>query len=515
MTANNTKENQMIHTDPVVKTQYGLLQGTTEKGLFVFKGVPYTSPMLGKNRWLPPLPVEPWKGTRKALEFSPVAPQMIVLANTPGAVQEPQNENCLYLNLYSPGLDNKKRAVVVWIHGGGYHMGSGSTPMHPGHTLPKRGDIVLVSINYRLGPLGFLNLNEITHGAIPSSGNEGLLDQIAAIKWVKENIAAFGGDPTNITIFGESAGSMSIGCLLAMPATKGLFQKAILQSGASTVRTLNEGITNAGKYLRVLSASEPAALQSLPAQSFIDAYARLINNAFWSMSKGTLLEPVIDGTALPELPLDAFEQGSAKEIKVMAGSNLNEVNLFAERDPSVPGMDEKDLVRRVEKFLPADFSTELISTYRTALKARGPDSVTPGQIYLAIFTDLQFRIPAVRLMESQVKWQQKAYNYIYKWPSPMPRLKACHALELGFVFGNRFAEFHGAGPAADKLEQQMQEAWIAFAKTGDPSCESLGKWPDYGLQRNTMIFGADSHYEADPYANERKAWLKAPNSWLG
>jgi para-nitrobenzyl esterase len=510
------KENHMqIQTDPVVKTKYGTLQGKSEQGLLVFKGIPYTSAMLGQNRWLPPLPVEPWKGIRKALEFSPIAPQMIVPANTPGAVQEPQNENCLNLNIYTPGLDDKNRAVMVWIHGGGYHMGSSSTPAHPGRTLPKRGDIVLVSINYRLGPLGFLNLNTITSGAIPSCGNEGLLDQIAAIKWVKENIMVFGGDSNNITIFGESAGAMSTGCLLAMPAARSLFQKAILQSGSSTVRTLQEGTGNAAKYLKVLGTSEPSQLQSLPAQNFIDAYARLINNAFWSMSKGTLLEPIIDGQVLPDLPLNAFEQGSAKEIKVMAGSNLDEVNLFAERDPGVPGMDEKDLVGRVEKFLPADFGTELISTYRTALKARGPDAVTPGQIYLAIFTDLQFRMPAVRLMESQVKLKQKAYNYIFKWPSPMPRLKACHALELGFVFGNRFAEFHGAGPEADKLDRQIQEAWIAFAKTGDPSCESLGDWPDYGQQRNTMLLGADSHFEADPYASERKAWLKAPNSWLG
>ncbi len=500
---------------PIVKTLYGTLEGTMEEGLFVFKGIPYTASMSGKNRWLPPLPAQYWEGIRQAKEFSPIAPQMLGPLKVPGAISEPQNENCLFLNIYTPGLDDKKRAVMVWIHGGGYHMGSGSTPTHPGHTLPKRGDIVFASINYRLGPLGFLHLNDITRGAIPASGNEGLLDQIAALKWIKENIAFFGGDPNNITIFGESAGAMSIGCLLSMPASRGIFQKAILQSGASTVRTLNEGVSNAEKYLKVLGTSDISKLQRLPGQHFIDAYIRLVGNTFWSMSKGTLLEPVVDGRVLPELPLDAFAHGSAGEIRIMAGSNLDEVNLFAERDTSVPGIDEAELVRRVGKFLPADFAAELIDTYRSVLTERSPGKLKPFQIFLAIFTDLQFRMPAVRLIESQVKIKQNAYNYIFDWPSPQTWLKACHSLELGFLFGNRFDEFHGAGPAAEKLGEQMQDAWIAFAKTGNPSCESLGNWPAYGQQRHTMLLGANSHVEAAPFETERQAWQKAPNNWLG
>jgi para-nitrobenzyl esterase len=504
-------------SNPLVKTQYGTLRGVMEKGLFVFKGIPYADSMSGKNRWLPSLPAQPLKGVRQAREFSPIAMQMIMPSkpNVPVAEQEQQNENCLFLNIYSPGLDDKKRAVMVWIHGGGYHMGSGSTSMHPGHTLPNRGDIVFASINYRLGPLGFLHLKDITRGAIPSCGNEGLLDQIAALKWIKENIAVFGGDPNNITVFGESAGAMSIGCLLAMPASRGIFQKAILQSGASTVRTLNEGVANAEKYLNVLGTSEISKLQSLPGQNFIDAYARLVGNAFWSMSKGTLLEPVIDGHVLPELPLDAFEHGSAKEIKVMAGSTLDEVNLFAQRDASIPGMDETELFRRVEKYLPADFAAKLVSTYRSVLPERISGEIKPSQIFLAIFTDLQFRMPAIRLMESQVKLKQNVYNYIFEWQSPQPGLKACHSLELGFLFGNRFDEFHGVGPDAEKLGEQMQDAWIAFAKNGDPSCESLGNWPVYGQQRNTMLLGANSHIEAAPYETERRVWENAPNYWLG
>jgi para-nitrobenzyl esterase len=513
---NSIKENCVKYSpNPLVKTQSGTLQGAIEKGLMVFKGIPYAAPILGKNRWLPPLPAQPWGGILQAQEFGQVAPQMIVPLRAPGAVNEPQNENCLFLNIYTPGLDDKKRAVMVYIHGGGYHMGSGSSTMHSGHALTNRGDIVFASINYRLGPLGFLHLDTITRGEIPASGNEGLLDQITALKWIKENIAVFGGDPNNITVFGESAGAMSIGCLLAMPAAKGIFQKAILQSGASTVRTLSEGVTNAEKYLNKLGTSEISKLHSLPAQDFIDAYEKLVGEAFWSMSKGTLLEPVIDGRVLAELPLDAFEHGSAKEIIVMAGSTLDEVSIFAERDGSVPGMDEKELIRRVEKFLPSDFVAELISTYRSTLAERGSGEIKPSQIYLAIFTDLQFRMPALRLVESQLKLKQVAYNYIFDWQSPQPGLKACHSLELGFLFGTRYDEFHGSGPAADRLEEQIQDAWIAFAKTGDPSCASSGNWPIYGKQRNTMLLGANSHIEAAPYERERQIWDKAPNSWLG
>ncbi|MBN1188152.1 MAG: carboxylesterase/lipase family protein [Dehalococcoidales bacterium] len=506
-----------LQSSPLVKTQYGTFQGVIEKGLFVFKGIPYSVSMSGKNRWLPPPPAKPFKGVCQAQEFSPVAMQMIMPSNpnVPFAEQEQQNENCLFLNIYSPGLDDKKRAVMVWIHGGGYHMGSGSSSLHPGHTLPNRGDIIFISINYRLGPLGFLHLNDITRGVIPSCGNEGLLDQIAALKWIKENIAVFGGDPNNITVFGESAGAMSIGCLLAMPESKGIFQKAILQSGASTVRTLNEGVANAEKYLNVLGTSEISKLHNLPGQNFIDAYAQLVGNAFWSMSKGTLLEPIIDGRVLPELPLDAFKHGSAKEIKVMAGSTLDEVYLFAQPDASIPTMNEKELIRRVEKFLPADFAAELISTYRSASPERRSGEIKPFQIFLAIFTDLQFRMPAVRLMESQVNFKQNAYNYIFDWQSPQTGLKACHSLELGFLFGNRFDEFHGVGPAAEKLGEQMQDAWIAFAKTGDPSCESLGNWPAYGQQRYTMLLGANSHVEAAPFETERRVWQRAPDNWLG
>ena len=214
----------------LAETKSGGLEGAFERDLYVFKGVPYAAPPIGAFRWLSPQPLQGWKGYKPAVSYGAIAPQDAVAFPGLPAESEPQSEDCLFLNIYSPGLDNARRPVMVWIHGGAFSMGSGSMQMFRDGTIASNGNVVLVTINYRLGVLGFLNLNELTGGKIPSTGNEGLQDQVAALKWVKENIAEFGGDPDNVTIFGESAGAMSIGCLLNLPEARGLFHKAIMES---------------------------------------------------------------------------------------------------------------------------------------------------------------------------------------------------------------------------------------------------------------------------------------------
>jgi para-nitrobenzyl esterase len=503
---------------PVASTRDGKIEGLIENGLYVFKGVPYAAPPTGQLRWLAPQPVQSWTGLRPARVFGPIARQMKMemRLNSPPMEDEPQDEDCLFLNVFTPGLGDIKRPVMVWIHGGAYNLGSGSSGMHPGHTLSKQGDLVFVSINYRLGPLGFLYLNKATDGKIPNCGNEGLLDQIAALRWVKDNIAAFGGDPANVTVFGESAGAMSIGCLLAMPQARGLFQKAILQSGVSTVRTLPEAVSIAEKYLCVLGlkGSQWSQLLALPADRLIEGLKSMTGNSLWSLSKGAELEPVV-GNYLPELPLEALAHGAAKEVIVLAGSTLDESTIFTAMDARIAKMKEKELVSRLGKFLPADFVSDLVSVYRKALLERGMSEIKPSHLYHAICTDMQFRIPAVRLVESQINLKLKAYNYIFDWPCALPGLGACHSLELGFLFGNFRPDFHGQGPGAEKLAGEIQEAWIAFARSGNPSCPSLGKWPSYGKDRFTMLLGPESRVEKAPYEAERTAWQKAPNSWLG
>jgi para-nitrobenzyl esterase len=231
--------------ETIVKTDAGKVEGYQQRGLYVFKGMPYAAPPVGERRWLPPGAAEPWSGVRQAQSSAAIAPQNMAqggfldLNQRPAA--EPQSEDCLYLNVWTPGLDDAHRPVLFWIHGGGFTGGSGSSPVYKGSRLSSRGNVVVVTTNYRLGPLGFLNLNEITGGKIPATGNEGLLDQVAALEWVRSNITSFGGDPGNVTIFGESAGGMSVGCLLAVPQAKGLFRRAILQSGAAnTARPLGK-----------------------------------------------------------------------------------------------------------------------------------------------------------------------------------------------------------------------------------------------------------------------------------
>jgi para-nitrobenzyl esterase len=217
-----------------VSIHHGKLEGDEQNGLFVFKGIPFAAPPVGARRWMPPEKPAAWTGVRDARRFGAVAHQnkLMLSALSAMVVDGEQSEDCLTLNVWTPALDGKRRPVMVWIHGGGFTIGSGSQPIYDGSALARRGDVVLVTVNYRLGPLGYLRLADVTGGKIAASGNEGMLDQVAALEWVRDNTDEFGGDPGNVTIFGESAGGMSVGTLLAMPAARGLFDKAIPQSGA-------------------------------------------------------------------------------------------------------------------------------------------------------------------------------------------------------------------------------------------------------------------------------------------
>ena len=502
----------VVGSSLTVQTKYGRLRGENEEGLLVFRGIPYASPPTGQLRWMPPQPPQPWPGLRGAYKFGPIGPQDTTAMPIPGRKpsEEPQSEDCLFLNVWTPGTDAGKRAVMVWIHGGAFSRGSGSSPMSPGATLARRGGVVMVTINYRLGPLGFLRLKELTKGKIPSTGNEALLDQIAALKWVHENIAAFGGDPNNVTVFGESAGAMSIGCLLAMDQAKGLFQKAVLQSGASTCRPVEPSVKVGEKYLSILGikAADVDALLKLEPQQMITAQREL------GLSGAGILEPVVDGEVLKELPLDAVERGSAKDVAVLAGSNLEEGKLFAlMQGTDIMKMDEATMMRRLARLVPEQHVAGLVDKYKKAL-AKRELPVTPFETYVAIQGDKQFRMPNIRLCEFQEKLGKPSHGYVFTWKSAAPNFGACHALDVAFVFGNLTQEFHGCGPNAEKLAGNMQDAWIAFAKTGDPSTPTL-PWPRYGKDRKMMVFGENSHVETAPYEGERAAWEGIENRVLG
>jgi para-nitrobenzyl esterase len=222
----------------VVKTLCGKVMGEYKDGLYIYKGIPYAAPPVGEHRWLPPGASEPWEGILRTQNYKPTSPQNWSPLNDlipDFGIKESQDEDCLYLNIWSPGLDDARRPVLFWIHGGAFNVGSGSQSPYDASKLAIKGDVIVITFNYRLGVFGFLRLKEITGGKIPSTGNEGLLDQIAALEWVRKNISAFGGDPDNVTVFGESAGGMSIECLLTMPQGRRLFHKAIIQSSSGGI----------------------------------------------------------------------------------------------------------------------------------------------------------------------------------------------------------------------------------------------------------------------------------------
>ena len=496
----------------VVETISGKIEGRYQDGLYVFKGIPYAAAPVGKRRWAAPAPVEPWAGVRKTIEFAKVAPQIPPPAGILDAlnVPESQDEDCLYHNVWSPGLDDGRRPVLVWIHGGAFTMGSGSQPFYDGRLLSSRGNVVVVTINYRLGVFGFLNLNGVTGGRVPSTGNEGLLDQISALRWVRDNIAVFGGDPANVTVFGESAGGMSIGCLLAMPAARGLFHKAILQSGV-TVPPADMEAETAARLIQILGIdpSDIDALMALPVEKLLSAEMKLRVRMAGpgEPARLTVTAPAVDGKMLPRSPLDAVREGTAARIPLLIGTNLEEWKLFGVMDPDGSRLDDAMMAERLKFFLASAHEPDIVKAYHNARTRRG-DGTSRFELLSAILSDFMFRMPALRMAESQQLHGTPVYSYLFTWTSPAlgGALGACHALDLGFVFGTYDDVFCGKGAEADRLSRNMQDGWIAFARTGDPSCEGLGTWPRYGEGRSTMILGKECFVKEAPYDDERRAW---------
>jgi len=499
----------------VANTRQGQVEGVREGDLHVFKGVPYAAPPVGALRWLPPQPAESWSGVRSAREFGSAAHQNpIPLDILPAfSIGESMQEDCLYLNVWTPGTDGERRPVMVWIHGGAFVIGAGSQSIYDGSVLAQRGDVVVVTVNYRLGPLGFLNLREVTGGAIPASGNEGLLDQTASLAWVRDNIAAFGGDPDNVTIFGESAGGMSVGAQLALPDARGLFHKAIPQSGAcSTANTPERTLRVAERVLGTLglSGKDADALRAVTPQKLLEVQAALATPGQADEDIGGMpFQPCLDGEVLSQLPLTSVRSGSASNVPVLVGTTLEEWKLFGAADPAIFTLEEAGLLERAAAYA-GDRAKPLVDAYRSSREARGA-AASPTEIALALETDRVFRMPALLLAEAQRSVGANAFNYLFTWPSPSMggMLGACHALELGFVFGtidsSGSRDFSGSGPAADALELALQDSWLAFARTGDPSNERVGSWPAYGDARETMLLGEQVGLENAPYEAERAA----------
>jgi para-nitrobenzyl esterase len=502
----------------VVDTALGKVTGVQEGDLQAFRGIPFAKPPVGALRLCAPEPPDPWSGVRPALEFAPSAPQNEVEFDLiPGLGVGRQSEDCLYLNVITPAADDGRRPVMVWIHGGAFIIGSGSQALYDTRPLALRGDCVLVSINYRLGALGFLHLADVCGEGLGATANAGILDQVAALVWVRDNIAAFGGDPGNVTIFGESAGGMSVGTLMGMPAARGLFHRAIAQSGAAqTVSSAEE----AGEVARLFLAKlgiEPADCEKLRGVSVGDILAAQTECALAIDADAGLraFRPAVDSRSLPEHPLDAIRGGMSRDVSVIVGSCRDEWRLFGFMDPAAAKLDEAALIERIDRRVPGADAVGrlrgrgLVDAYRPA--AAGGE--TPADLFLAIETDRVFGIPAIRLAEAQQAHQKNTFAYLVTWESPFlgGSLGACHGIDVPFVFGaigspgaNAFA---GEGPEAHALCERMMDAWIHFARSGDPNHPGLPRWPGYDPRRRaTLFFGRRCEVQDDPGASRRRAW---------
>lgn len=492
------------------------------EGIARFRGIPYARPPVGELRFRAPLPVTPWSGVREAVEPAPIAPQQRVLPPPIDRlwrwISGPESEDCLALNVWTPAPAPARRPVMVWLHGGGFLFGSGSVFLYDGAELARRGDVVVVTLNYRLGAFGFLDPSRLgapAGGSYPA--NLGLRDQLTALAWVRENIEAFGGDPEQITVFGESAGAMSIACLLAAPAARGLFGRAVLQSGAAHhVSDPDEAEHRGRAFLHALGLDrfDPEVLEKLPANEILRAQAAAASGV---PARGRLpWQPTLDGDLLPRPPLDAVRDGEAAGVELVVGTNKDEWKIFASAVPRLRSLDEARLERRAERMLrahgAATGAAEAIAVYRAV---HGADA-SPYEIYLALRTDQVFRLPALDLLAAQAPHQPRVYAYRLDLPVPAfaSTLGACHAADLPLVFATTdhlvLTPFYLRSRSARRLSERVQTAWAAFARRGSPAHAGVGPWPAWEpVARKTMILDRRCRIERAPGEAERRVWRRA------
>ena len=497
-----------------VMTRSGKLTGKRRRGVEVFRGIPYAQAPRDALRWQPPQPVKPWRGERRADRYGPSAPQspavMMLVRRLIGAALQQQSQDCLYLNVWTPATDKRRRPVLVWIHGGAFILGSAAPPIYDGSFLA--GDVVVVTINYRLGALGFLNAGEI----LPEqpATNLGVRDQIAALEWVRDNIEGFGGDPENVTIFGESAGGMSVGTLLGTPAAHGLFHRAVAQSGAAhNVSSPEHASLVARCFLQELGAKRFDELETANVSELVAAQAR--TNERMGIATGNLVwQPSVDGELIPEQPLVAVAAGRGAKVPLLIGTNRDEWKLFMLGDRRGRRLDQNGLERRLLRALPdgeRGLAERAIMAYQGATAGRGRE--TPSDIWVAFQSDRVFHYPAHCLAEVHARHVPQTRAYLFDWKPPLAGgvVGACHGLDIPFVFGTYrdplLRPLVGLGREPGRLAQRMMRAWIAFASSGDPSHEGLPVWPAYDAEeRNTMILGHEPRAERNPFAAALSFW---------
>jgi para-nitrobenzyl esterase len=486
----------------IVTTSRGDVRANGRDGVVEALGVPFAR----AERFAAPEPAATWSGVRDATEFGAASLQ------PPGevflAVEMPQSEDCLTCNVWAPAaaLDGTgpARPVMVWIHGGGFRQGAGAHMLSRGPVLAARGDVVVVTVNYRLGALGFATHPDLGD-ADGVCGNRAFQDLVAALRWVREEIGAFGGDAGNVTLFGESAGGTLVSLLAAAPIASGLFRRIVVQSGVPTAIDRDRAARLTEELAREVGVTDVRGLRDAPGEAVLGAQVALEGRRGGRM----VFIPSVDGVLVERTPLDALAAGAAAGIPMIIGTNIDEMRLLGAGDPHRVDLDDGGLRTRLERVLVGDVA-EVVDTVRRARAARG-EGTSPSELWFAIESDRFFRVPSLRAADAHVAHEPRTYVYLFGWRSPAfdGWLGACHVLEIPFVFGvfdaPHLAPFTGASADAARLSAQMMGAWTAFARTDDPSTPELS-WPRHDLStRPTLVFDERSRVEAAPRDDERVA----------
>ncbi|MDD9942841.1 MAG: carboxylesterase/lipase family protein [Myxococcales bacterium] len=494
--------------DPIISTRAGDVRGIEHDGILAFKGLRYAEPPTGQRRFAPPAALEHWDDVYDASCLGPSCPQP---EQRPAgwSHEAEEDEDCLRLNVWTPGGDQRRRPVMVWFHGGGYAIGSGSWPVYDGERLARRGDVVVVTVNHRLGPLGYLHLASLGGAEVATSGTVGMQDLVASLYWVRDNIEAFGGDPGNVMIFGESGGGAKVSTLLGMPVAKGLFHRAAIQSGAARYVLSPEQADQATRaYLERLGIAADGnalkALRALPVKQLIDASPGMGAGSGGSTRMG--FSPVLDGEFILHHPAHALSRGHAADVPLLIGTNFDEASMWLGAEPALT-----DPSRMSHDELPARLANlgKRAAPLLAAYKKSRPDAPAID-LLLAINSDATMRIPSIKLAEKKLGGPGAAPVWMYLFCWAAGPLRSAHGFELPFMFDNVGKSEMRPSPSRQQLADRMSDAWLAFARGGDPNHDGLPPWPAYDLQaRSTMIFDRD-HCEVsdDPWGAERQAWFE-------
>lgn len=494
----------------IVETRSGPVRGFVQGDTAVFRGIPYGASTAGANRFAPPQAPEPWTEILKVRDLGPQAMQLDLVRTDDVAESygggiwkpRPMGEDCLVLNVWTPAADHGRRPVMVWIHGGAFQDQSGYSGWTDGTRLASDHDVVVVSVNHRLNAFGFLHLPDAGGTDFADSGNAGMLDLVAALRWVQDNVARFGGDPENVTVFGVSGGGWKISTLMAMPAAGGLFHKAIVQSGSYlkanpadlAERVARELLDRLGIPLNRLER-----LRDVPASAIISA---MKGNPLPGSREGRLdFAPTVDGRALPRDPFDPDAPPGAAGIPMLIGTTCDEIT-----HSDIPDDDALTADMR-RQGVPAAAAHEIVAAYAASLPGLSPSAVI-GRIR----SDMAFRFSAIVQAERQVATGAPVYMYLFAWPWQAMQNQAVHGMDVPFAFGNISEDTlsHPPDGRTRALGKAMSTAWAAFARSGDPTHPGIPRWDAYSLDaRSTMILDRECFTESDPVSAGRVAWFRA------